>query len=236
MDLQEDRDRLERILLGQEALVNEVRVWLDEEDSADAMVEAAVRSSTEDRLNTLNGLDRARIFDRRAIEDLCVRYRLRFLPGGLYKGELPRQAIAAVRALEARTGKVLRGYHIMAPAHRFRLCDADGDPLLFVRIGQGRYYLIHRWGADLSPLRALLYWPFRTPAHLAVTVVAVAMVLAAAIPTSCISSDPTAGWWGAHRVLMAFWTTVVVTAFTVQGWFAFFGRFSREAWNSRTFN
>jgi hypothetical protein len=152
VDLREDRERLERILLGQEALVNEVRTWLEEEDTADAVVEAAIRSSGDDRMNALHGLSPARIFGRRAIRDLCVRYRLRFLPSALYKGEIPRQAIAAVRALESGTGQVLRGYHILAPARRFRLCDADADPLLFVRIGADRYYLIHRWGSDLSPL------------------------------------------------------------------------------------
>ena len=143
---------------------------------------------------------------------------------------------AAVRALEAGSGHVLRGFHILAPARRFRLCDADGDPLLFVRVGHDRYYLIHRWGSDLSPWRAVVHWPFRTPLHLGVTVVIAALIIAAAIPTGWITRDPMAGWWGAHRLLFAFWSTVVVTAFTVQAWFAFFGRFSREAWNSRTFN
>lgn len=236
MDLREDRERLERILLGQEALVNEVRTWLEEEDTADAVVEAAIRSSGDDRMNALRGLSPARIFGRRAIRDLCVRYRLRFLPSALYKGEIPRQAIAAVRALESGTGQVLRGYHILAPARRFRLCDADADPLLFVRIGADRYYLIHRWGSDLSPWRALVHWPVRAPFHLGATVLIAALVLAAAIPTGWITRDPMAGWWGAHRFLFAFWSTVVVTAFTVQAWFAFFGRFSGEAWNSRTFN
>ena len=236
MDLQEDRDRLERILLGQETLVNEVRAWLHEEDTADALAEAAIRSSREDRVNTLNGLPPARLFSRRTIEEMCVRYRLRFLPSGLYKGELPRQAIAAVRALEARHGKVLRGFHVMAPARRFQLCDANEDPLLFVQVGSDVYYLIHRWGSDLSPWRALLNWPFRTPVHLASVVVALGLFLAAVIPTGWITNDPGAGWWGAHRLLVALWSTVVVAAFTVQAWFAFFGRFSREAWNSRTFN
>ena len=37
MDLREDRERLERIMLGQEALVNEVRTWLEEEDALDAV-------------------------------------------------------------------------------------------------------------------------------------------------------------------------------------------------------
>lgn len=223
-------------MLGQEALVNEVRTWLEEEDALDAVVEASIRSSTDDRMNDLRGLSPARIFGRHAIHDLCVRYRLRFLPSALYKGDLPGQAIAAVRALEAGSGHVLRGFHILAPARRFRLCDADGDPLLFVRVGHDRYYLIHRWGSDLSPWRAVVHWPFRTPLHLGVTVVIAALIIAAAIPTGWITRDPMAGWWGAHRLLFAFWSTVVVTAFTVQAWFAFFGRFSREAWNSRTFN
>lgn len=90
---------MERILLGQEALVNEVRTWLDEEDTADAMVEAAIRSSGDDRMNTLRGLSPARIFGRGAIRDLCVRYRLRFLPSALYKAEILARPLAPCEPL-----------------------------------------------------------------------------------------------------------------------------------------
>lgn len=236
MDLREDRQRLERILLGQEALVNEVRSWLEEEEAADAMVEAAIRSTVAVRTDRLSDLDPARVYSAGALRDLCVRYRLRLLPAGLYRGELPRQAIGAVRALEAAHGTVLRGFHVMAPARRFQLCDADGDPLLFVRVEDDRYYLVHRWGSDLSPWRAVLHWPLRGPLHLTITMAALVLVIAALMPNGLLTRDPAAGWWGGHRLLFVLWTAWVVLAFTVQGWFAFHGRFSREAWNSRTFN
>ncbi len=236
MDLREDRRRLERILLGQEAAVNEVRTWLEEEDAADAIVEAAIRSSTTVRTDRLQGLDPSRLFSGDAVRDLCVRYRLRLLPAGLYKGALPRQAIGAVRALEAAHQTVLHGFQIMAPARRFKLCDADGDPLLFVGVDEDRYYLVHRWGSDLSPWRAVLHWPLRSLLNLALTVVAVALLFTLLMPNGVLTRDPAAGWWGGHRLLFGFWTIWVVMAFTVQGWFAFHGRFSREAWNSRTFN
>ncbi len=236
MDIRADNERLERILLGQARLIGEVHELLEAEQKRDDLLRAMVLSSTGRRINRITRPDPERIFHADTIRALCIKYRLRFLEGGRYKGDLPLQAIHALRALEQRAEEPLRGFMIMAPAERFRLCDADADPLLFVPVGTSHYYLVHRWGGDLSPWRSITAWPFRSPATLAACVFSLAVLAAALAPNIIITRDPEASWWGGHRILFLFWSSVMLTAFTVFSWFAFHGRFSRDCWNSRTFN
>jgi len=125
---------------------------------------------------------------------------------------------------------------VMAPSSRFKLCDSEVDPLLFVPLGNDWYYLVHKWGNDLSRWRSIYTWPVRNVATLSITVLVLAMVLALFIPTAFVNSSPDATFWGAHRLMAMFWSIMVSASFTVFGWFAFFGQFSTEAWNSRYFN
>ncbi len=231
-----ERERLERLLLGQENVVAEVYLLLADEQKQDDLLRAMVLSSMEERPARVRAVDPERVFHRDTIKDMCIRYRLRFLPGGLFKGSLPNQAIHALRILERKADAPITSFMVMAPSSRFKLCDSEVDPLLFVPLGNDRYYLLHKWGNDLSPLRAVLNWPLRNAATLAVLVLVLAWFLALLVPTSLITSEPGVGYWGAHRILMMFWSTMVCASFTVFGWFAFFGQFSAEAWNSRYFN
>jgi len=231
-----DQNRLEGILLGQQVLVDEVHLWLAEEQKRDDIVRAVVRGSRGERIAPLRDIDPKRVFGLSDIKSICVRYRLRFLDAGLFKGELPPQAVLAVRTLERECGEPLRGFKVMAPAARFRLCDCEADPLLFVPLGGDRYYLLHKWGRDIKWHRALAGWPFRSPVHLGAAVLLLAVLLTALVPTALVTTDPQAGFWGAHRLLLFFWSASVLASFTVFAWFAFFGQFSDRAWDSRYFN
>lgn len=231
-----EHERLEQLLRGQAELMQEVHLLLGEEQKHDDILRAAVLSSMEERPAVMRGLDPERIFHRETIRALCIRYRLRFLPAGLFKGPLPNTAVHALRALERKSTAPLGGFMVMAPASRFKLCDSEVDPLLFVPLVDGTYYLVHKWGNELSPIRALITWPLRNVASLSVFVLLLAWTLALLVPTNMITQDPEAGFWGTHRLLMMFWSTMVCASFTVFGWFAFFGQFSTEAWNSRYFN
>ncbi|MCB9170817.1 MAG: hypothetical protein H6597_03940 [Flavobacteriales bacterium] len=236
MDIRAEGERLERILLGQELFVSTVKGWLEEERSQDEIIRAVVRTAPPDRIDRLVGLDAGSIYHQGSIRSLAIKYRLRFLPGAAFKGHIPTQAVAAVRRLERSTGKNLSAFHLLAPARRFRLVDCEADPLLFIRIAEDKYYLVHRWGGDLSWHRAVWAWPLRSPLEGILTMVLLATVVALMVPTSWITSDGPANWWGGHRLLIWFWMLMVTAGFTVYGWFAFFGRFSRDAWSSRTFN
>jgi hypothetical protein len=231
-----ERERLERLLLGQENLMVEVHLLLADEQKQDDLLRAMVLSSTDQKPTRIRAMDPERIFHRDTIQRLCVRYRLRFLPGGLFKGAVPNQAIHALRALERKADAPITSFMVMAPSSRFKLCDSEVDPLLFVPLGGDRYYLVHKWGNDLARLRSVLNWPLRNVFTLSATVVLFAWVVALLVPTALLNSAPEAGYWGTHRLLMMFWSTMVCASFTVFGWFAFFGQFSAEAWNSRYFN
>ncbi len=225
-----EHERLARLLRGQEALLTEVHQLLAEEQKHDDVLQAVVLSSRGRVPEPIASPDPERIYHIDTIRALCVRYRLRFLEAGLFKGPLPLQAVHAIRQLERSTPGPLSSFMIMAPASRFRLCDGETDPLLFVPLGNDRYYLVHKWGNDLSWTRAWTTWPVRTPLNLAITVVVLALIVALAIPGGVLQQ------WGVHRAGLMVWNTMVFGSFTVFGWMAFFGQFSTEAWNSRYFN
>mgnify|MGYP001255428080 CR=1 FL=1 len=233
---QAKEDELIDLLRGQSALLQEAYSVLEQEEKQDQLVWASIRSNLKKDENDLPPLDPARLFDLDSIRNICVKYRLRFLPSGRFKGPIPQEAVMAVRQVERQAGKPVKGFMIMAPAERFQLCDSDADPMLFIPVGNNNYYLLHRWGRDMHPLRAWMGWPVRHWPNLVITALAFVLLLGALAPTSWLTVDPGAPWWGTYRFGAIFCTAMLVGAATSFGWFAFFGQFSKEAWNSKTFN
>jgi hypothetical protein len=122
----------------------------------------------------IDKIDRNAIFSIQQIEKVCVKYRLRFLDTKYFKGEYPEEAITAISELEKEHDTTLSGFKIIAPSKLFVLKEAD-DPLLFAPIGNGYYYLIHKWGNDLSFFRKFKYWPVRNEYNFLVFSVAVSV-------------------------------------------------------------
>ncbi len=225
-----DKERLESLLRGQQALMDQVHQWLEEEQKHDDVLNAVILSSRREKIVPLHGLDPQRIFSLEAIRRSCVKYGLRFLDAGLFKGTIPPQALHHVRMLERNAGVPLTSFKIMAPASRFRLCDSEVDPLLFIPVGEDRYYLVHKWGRDLSPWRMVMSWPTRTPLNLGITVVLFAALISMLMPGGVLAA------LGMPRSIFMIWCTMVSMSFTVFGWFAFFGQFGVHCWNSKYFN
>lgn len=225
-----ERQRLERILLGQHQLVDEVYQLLEQEQKHDDIIRAVVLSSRSKGGPVWENPPEHRVYSEETIRSLCVKYRLRFLEGALFKGAIPDQAVYAIRQIERRLGVPLQAFRIMAPSARFKLCDSEADPLLFLALADGRYVLVHKWGNDLSPWRAVAGWPVRNAVNLGATVLVLAALLALFVP------DAWLGGWHTNRFLVFVWTSLVLVSFTVFGWFAFFGQFSTDNWNSRYFN
>lgn len=229
-------DELTRLLRGQNALVQEIYSILAEEEKMDEVLRAVVQSSIKPGLNHIEDAEPARTFTAGSIRSVCIKYRMRFLPSGRYKGRVPAEALHAIKRIEARSGVPLGGFMILAPAAHFKLCDCNADPMLFVPLGNDRYYLVHRWGNDMRAMRAVWGWPLRSALQLATTVVLFAALMTALVPTTWLSMEPGMAWWSVSRLGLFTCLTLFLSAATSFGWMAFFGQFSKEAWNSATFN
>lgn|SRR5690606_5854228 len=140
----------------------------------------------------LENLDSENIYHITDIQKICVDYRLRFLDSQFFKGDFPEEAITKIRILEKEHHTTLSGFKIMAPAKLLKLENAD-DPLLFAPIGNDYFYLIHKWGHDLHPLRKLMMWPFRNVENIAVTIGLVSLLLTLAFPIRWFTPEPGVG-------------------------------------------
>lgn len=114
-------------------------------------------------------LDQTRIFHMDAIRETCVNYDLKFLPTSLYRGALDAGIPAAIEALRtSNKGKLpttkgdfdadwrrkeVTEFFIAAPKQAFALQERPKDPLLFCKLDENLFYLVHKWGDDLSRLR-----------------------------------------------------------------------------------
>ncbi len=121
-------------------------------------------------------LEADRIFHVDQIKKVCVDYRLRFLNSNRFKGQVPEEAVSKIKALEKQHATKLGGFKIAAPSKLFRLDNYD-DPLLFAPIGNGYYYLIHKWGNDMSAWRKFFVRPFRDFGSFLVFLIAVSLAL-----------------------------------------------------------
>lgn len=149
--------------VSSESLLNEVMdVFTETDTHRDAIkrqINSASGSSNENVLQ-IELLQSERIFHKNEIQHTCIEFRLRFLDARFFKGNLPEEAISEIRNMENQHQTKLNSFKIMAPASLLKLESAD-DPLLFASLGNDYYYLIHKWGNDLHPLRKWLMWPYR---------------------------------------------------------------------------
>ena len=124
---------------------------------------------------TIDEVDTNAIFHISQIEKICVNYRLRFLDTKYFKGSYPDKVMEKIKDIEKKHETVLDGFKIIAPSKLFRLDKAD-DPLLFAPMGNGYYYLIHKWGTDIHPLRKIKYWSIKNVENLGVSIFAISFL------------------------------------------------------------
>lgn len=137
-----------------------------------------------DHAKTYEHLDKSRIFHIDAIKKLCLAYRLRFLPTSQFKGAIPYEAVQQIRVLKSvqkttaldqerisaeivfdslfrfrRLEDYSTGsFYIAAPKSSFQLLERPKDPLLFYALGNDQFYLVSKWGNDLSIFRKIFFW------------------------------------------------------------------------------
>lgn len=103
------------------------------------------------------GFSKERVFHISQIESVCRKYALRFLPSENFTGSVDKQLAVKIDAFELTHNVRCRkdNSFIMAPASSFKLEPRPKDPLFFYQINEEYYYLIHKWGDDLSAFRRI---------------------------------------------------------------------------------
>jgi hypothetical protein len=168
------------------------------------------------------------IFHLDQIKKVCIDYRLRFLDLAYFKGNLPESAESEIELLEKEHQTQLGDFKLMAPSVLFRLEKTD-DPLLFVPIGNQYYYLVHKWGNDLHPLRKILMWPFKGIWHLLSLVLVISFLVTLITPISIFtkSTDASSFW-----MLFFFMFKAIASVVLFYG-FALGKNFNPAIWNSK---
>lgn len=216
-----------------EHILNEVYEILKESDKNEARIIKNLSKGTSQNENAfkLELLDTDRIYHLDHIKNICIDYRLRFLSSRFFKGVLPPEAVSQIKRLEKKHNTELKGFKILAPSILFKLEDKD-DPLLFAPIGNGYFYLIHKWGNDLHPLRKLLVWPFKNIGNLALLVVLRSYLITLLIPDGLFSkNNSSAEFWIIFFFMFKSMAAVVIFYGVALG-----KNFNPAIWNSKYFN
>ena len=175
-------------------------------------------------------LETDKIFHLEQIKTICIDYRLRFLDSNIFKNEIPEEAISKIRMMEKEHKTSLQGFKIIAPSKAFHLLNYD-DPLLFVPIGNDYYYLIHKWGTEMNPIRKLMVLPIRNLRNFTFTSIIISIIITFLIPENNLSkSVPLAS---VIVFLFAFKSIFAVFAY----YFFMMGKnFNEEIWQRQYYN
>lgn len=220
----------------EEELIRAFRRVLEQDDATDEHILSTIRSSeesaSEEAVVLPRQLDPNKIFHENDIRKICVKYRLRFLDAALFKGDIPYEAITEIKRIQRNEGVSLEHFKIVAPAGLFKLKYKDKDPLLFLSLGNGQYYLVHKWGRDLHPLRGLLMYPFRTFTTLFRSIALIAFLFAALIPSSVVMGPHDSSSFPI-RVIFFFYVLIALCGLTSLYGFSRMKNFSSMLWNSK---
>ncbi|APQ19129.1 hypothetical protein [Maribacter hydrothermalis] len=171
------------------------------------------------------------IYHTNEIKQICIDYRLRFLDTKYFKGEIPSEALSIIKSLEKTHQLEIKGFKIIAPSKLFKLEDKD-DPILFAPIGNGYFYLIHKWGNDLHPLRKILMWPFKSIVNLTVLVLLLSFLITLMVPEGLFSKANSTK----EFLILNFFMFKCVAAVVIFYGFALGKNFNPAIWNSKYFN
>ena len=169
-----------------------------------------------------------KIYHLEQIKKVSIDYRLRFLDLKFFKNKLPQEALDTIQSLESAHDTQLGSFKIMAPSALFRLEKTD-DPLLFVPLGKDYYYLVHKWGNDLHPLRKVLMWPFKNIWNLMLAVFAFSWILTELTPMGLFTRTPdNSSYW-----MLLFFMFKAVASVVLYFGFALGKNFNPAIWNNR---
>lgn len=218
---------------GENNILAEVRQILAQDIAQENGIHQRLNTTpvTVDNPFDLDLLDSHKIYHLDQIREICINYRLRFLDSKYFKGDIPQSGLTKIKEMEKLHGIDIHGFKIMAPSKLFKLKDKD-DPLLFAPIGNDYFYLIHKWGNDLHPLRKLLVWPFKNVVNLLFLVVLISYAVTLLVPNGLFSkNDSSAEFW-----IIFFFMFKCIAAVVIFYGFALGKNFNPAIWNSKFFN
>ena len=214
-------------------LLEQVNCILKADASHQQKIQNELVNSIENTTNKFNIdlLESDKIYHLSYIKEICIDYRLRFLDTKYFKGNYPSEAIAEIKKLEKKHQIQIQGFRIIAPSKVFKLENAD-DPLLFAPIGNDYFYLIHKWGNDLHPLRKLLVLPFKNFINLTALILIVSYVTTELLPMWLFAREGDSSmFW-----LLFIFIFKMVAAITLFYGVALGKNFNHAIWNSKYFN
>ena len=172
------------------AILEDVKFIFSENEAERNKIANNLKQKSSTKLNYLKFdlLKTDKIFHIEQIKTICIDYRLRFLDSSLFKNTIPEEAISEIRLIEKNHNITLEGFKIVAPSKAFHLVNYD-DPLLFVPIGNEYYYLIHKWGDDMNPIRKLLVLPIKNLWNFMIFSIIVSVIISFLVPTTNLSKS-----------------------------------------------
>ncbi|WP_378188298.1 hypothetical protein ACE939_07500 [Aquimarina sp. W85] len=176
-------------------------------------------------------LETSKIYHIDQIKQICITYRLRFLDSKFFKGKIPYEAVTIVKDLEKMHKTNISGFKIVAPSKLFKLENAD-DPLLFAPMGNDYFYLIHKWGEDLHPLRKFFMWFFKSFENLLVLTFLVSVFCTFIVPDGLFSKQQNTS----TTIMVFLFVFKSVAAVILFYGFALGKNFNSAIWNSKYFN
>ena len=173
-------------------------------------------------------LDKNKVFHLGSIKKICIDFRLRFLDHKYFKNSLPKEAFLEISKLEKTHNTIISNFKIMAPSKLFRLKNTD-DPLLFVPLGNNYFYLVHKWGNDLHPLRKLTMWPLKNLWNMITFLLFLSLFLTYLTPTSIFSKVES---WSVFWMIYFFMFKAIASIVIFYA-FALGKNFNKAIWNSK---
>lgn len=226
-------DKLRKARKNPEKIIEEVYQILEQETILQDRIHKNITKSKKVNTNkfTFDLLETDKIYHINEIKEICIDYRLRFLDTKYFKSKIPQEAIFKIKQLEKQHKIEVKGFKIVAPSKLFKLEDKD-DPLLFAPIGNNYFYLVHKWGNDLHPLRKMLMWPFKNIINLSVVVFLFSFLIALLVPEGLFSkSSSNSEFWIVYFFIFKSIAAVVIYYGFAQG-----KNFNPAIWNSKYFN
>lgn len=177
-------------------------------------------------------IDSNRLFHVDQIRKICIDYRLRFLDFNFFKGGVPDEAYTKLKEFELNHPDLDLNIKMMAPTKLFQLENYD-DPLMFVSLGNNYYYLIHKWGNDMSYFRKMFMWPFKNFYNILIYIAIISLLFTTFVPDGIFfyKNNPEIQFF----VVFLFMFKSLAAIFIYFG-FAMGKNFNENIWNSKFYN